>query len=680
MPLPLPLLGDRDFDQLVSEGRGLLPRLAPTWTDYNASDPGITLMELLASRTEQAMYRLDRTPPALARAFARRVGVEPRTAQVADTVLEVRAGNAPIVLPAGTQVAGADGVAVFQTSEPVFVSAAALVRVVAAGGDAGAADAAGEGGWRPFGVDPAPGDALYLGFDQPLAAPGVALRLQAWTTTAAADRATAAALAAEMQAEQADAASCAAGCAPVVADWRAHYGVRTAWEFHRGGGAWQALDGVADATRALSLTGAIEFLAPAGHAAGGPALDPALYFLRCRIVQGRFDCAPRLARLGFNTVVARHAVDLDAPEALGTSLGRAFERWPLARAPVVPGSCALTVTTPSGPDTGWQERADFERSGPHDEHYVLDAQAATITGGDGLVARAWPARGALAIVYQVGGGTGGNLAAATLVRACDSALNRSRYQAANGGADPDWTQLAFAQPFAALGGADAESLADTEARAFAAAFAQDRAVTCADIVRLALAAPGLPVARAQAIADRHPSLPCVDAAGCVSVIVVPACPAVRPDPTPALLAAVARWLERRRVVTTEIHVRPVRWLGVAVDAVLCSDGRFAADALAGAARAALAAFFDPLAGGPDGGGWPIGRSVWRTEVLAVLSGVPGVAAVAGLGLRAEGDDGARCGNVDLCPDALVRLGEVALRVTGPARPPIIDRSKPHECP
>ena len=38
----------------------MIPRYAPSWTNYNASDPGITLIELLAYFTELLIYRLDR--------------------------------------------------------------------------------------------------------------------------------------------------------------------------------------------------------------------------------------------------------------------------------------------------------------------------------------------------------------------------------------------------------------------------------------------------------------------------------------------------------------------------------------------------------------------------------------------------------------------------------------------
>jgi hypothetical protein len=60
MPLQLPNLDDRNYSDLVTEAIAMIPRYAPSWTNYNASDPGITLVELLAYFTEQLIYRLDR--------------------------------------------------------------------------------------------------------------------------------------------------------------------------------------------------------------------------------------------------------------------------------------------------------------------------------------------------------------------------------------------------------------------------------------------------------------------------------------------------------------------------------------------------------------------------------------------------------------------------------------------
>ena len=62
MPIELPNLDDRQYNDLVEEMRALIPRYAPDWTDHNASDPGIMLIELLAWLTEATLYRLNRVP------------------------------------------------------------------------------------------------------------------------------------------------------------------------------------------------------------------------------------------------------------------------------------------------------------------------------------------------------------------------------------------------------------------------------------------------------------------------------------------------------------------------------------------------------------------------------------------------------------------------------------------
>ncbi len=51
------------FDELVREGTSLIPAYAPEWTNHNPSDPGITLLELLAYFSEILAYRALRITP-----------------------------------------------------------------------------------------------------------------------------------------------------------------------------------------------------------------------------------------------------------------------------------------------------------------------------------------------------------------------------------------------------------------------------------------------------------------------------------------------------------------------------------------------------------------------------------------------------------------------------------------
>lgn len=69
MPIQMQNLDDRTFADLVAEGVRMIPGYAPSWTDHNPSDPGITFIELFASVTEQLIYRLNRVSDDSKRAF-----------------------------------------------------------------------------------------------------------------------------------------------------------------------------------------------------------------------------------------------------------------------------------------------------------------------------------------------------------------------------------------------------------------------------------------------------------------------------------------------------------------------------------------------------------------------------------------------------------------------------------
>jgi hypothetical protein len=76
MPLLVPDLDDKTFDQLVAAARSLIPRNEREWTDHNPSDPGIALLELFAYYTETAIYQLNRIPDTSSQAFLRLVGID----------------------------------------------------------------------------------------------------------------------------------------------------------------------------------------------------------------------------------------------------------------------------------------------------------------------------------------------------------------------------------------------------------------------------------------------------------------------------------------------------------------------------------------------------------------------------------------------------------------------------
>jgi baseplate J-like protein len=645
MPLPKPALDNRSFEQLVAEGRGRIPRLAPQWTDHNASDPGITLLELAAWLTEQNIYRFERPSDEARRAFARLAGIRPRPPGVARTVVAVSDANgAGIALPARMQLA-VGATEKFETTEPLYVSPAALT--TPASGPA-------------FGARPRRGSALYLGFDRPLDAPGQALSLHVWTEAWQDDAATRDALLAEFDSTH--------------FDWRLHYRVRTVWEFHAGGGVWAPLAGVVDETRALSLSGFVRFTAPVGHQSGaGPGAG---FYIRCRIAAGRFECPPRLALVAFNAVGAEHA--LSRPEKrIGLARGHAGASFAFAERPIALVAGRTRLRLDNGidpPQTGWREVLDWDGSGAHDRDFRVTPERGDLQSGDGLRGAVLPAGYSLYVTYQEGGGEAGNLAAGALDRVPPNAANTALVPALAALAQP----ITVAQPFAASGGTPRETLRSVQARAHENASRVDKAVTVADFELLARATPGVPVAGVRAVPGLHPALPCYPAPGAVTLIVVPHCPLPAPRPSRALLDAVVRYLQLRRLVTCEIHAVAPVYRRITVHATL----HLGCDTDAGEVRrraiAAIDRFFDPLTGGPDGSGWPVGRTVYRSEVLALLANLDGVTRVTDFGLQGRGDRGPRCGNVELCKHELVVPGRHRLKAAA-MHAAELKRSEAHEC-
>jgi len=127
MPLPVPNLDDRTFDQLVEEARALIAARCPDWTDLSPGDPGIMLLELFAFLTDTMLYRLNRLPEKAYVAFLNLIGVRldpPAAARVELTFSISRASTAPLDIPRGTTVT------VERTGgtepAPVFVTEAAV--------------------------------------------------------------------------------------------------------------------------------------------------------------------------------------------------------------------------------------------------------------------------------------------------------------------------------------------------------------------------------------------------------------------------------------------------------------------------------------------------------------------------------------------------------------------------
>lgn len=115
--------------------------------------------------------------------------------------------------------------------------------------------------------------------------------------------------------------------------------------------------------------------------------------------------------------------------------------------------------------------------------------------------------------------------------------------------------------------------------------------------------------------------------GVVSVIVLPE-PARQTDvelqPSSSLVDKLSRFLDRRRLLTTRVFVVGPQYVPISFDVQLTAESHTNAEQLKGAIDTHMRQFFHPLTGGDQGNGWPLGRSVYKSELFQLIESVEGV--------------------------------------------------------
>lgn len=204
------------------------------------------------------------------------------------------------------------------------------------------------------------------------------------------------------------------------------------------------------------------------------------------------------------------------------------------------------------------------------------------------------------------------------------------------------TAVTIEQRCAATGGTAAETLEQAQLRARRDLKTPFQAVTSADFEFLARTTPGLRVARAKAIPLFAPGVqhyPLTRVPAAVTVVVVPYSLLPRPTPSRGFLLTVCRHLDKHRLITTKPHVIPPDYVQVSVQAMVLLQAGFDPTPTRQRLEVALNTFLHPLQGGPEGTGWPFGRTVYPSEVYQVIERVPrrglrGTRAVEGYPLKA----------------------------------------------
>jgi predicted phage baseplate assembly protein len=664
MTLELQPLDDLRFQDLVSQARKRIALRCREWDEHNVSDPGITLIEQFASMIEMLGYRIDRIPERIHVALLRLLDIElapPVAAKVEVDFRLAAPAEREVTIPAHeTEVTTTPGPGerpiAFQISETFVIRP--LRPVAVALRRSGRIDtlAVSGGVCRPtgpdragFGVSPAPGDALYLGFAEPL--DRLMLRIS-------------------VDALRASGAGIDPNRAPLK--WEASAKPSSA---EPGQERWEAATVLGDTTKGFNAGGGeIELQMPESTYAAQVA-SQRYHWVRCRLeddamLERSYRRPPLIDSITAHVVGAQvpaHHASRVANEELGISDGTPAQTFHVRLVPALePTSDELLEVREQGSLewVPWTAVDSFAESAADDPHFRFDPASGRVELGPAILApgTGWVQRGAIPpkgatlrmASYHHGGGAQGNVAPGAL-----RVLRKGIPGVAS-----------VRNPAPARGGVDAETIDVGRERAELELRTRNRAVTRDDFEFLAVEATPR-VARARCGRPRD--------GRAIPVYVLPAVPDRFPEPprpldygdlTPEkeMLAEVRAYLDDRRVLGTSIDVQPVRLRGIQV-AVDVRVERFA-DPLSveHAIRRALYRYVNPLGGSldDDPDGWEFGRAVTDGDLRAVVHTVPRVKDIALLRIYecdpATGDVRPNASGVTVVigPDELVCSGNHAV--------------------
>jgi hypothetical protein len=397
-----------------------------------------------------------------------------------------------------------------------------------------------------------------------------------------------------------------------------------------------------------------------------PALDDAA--LAARLITWLRVSAASAARAriqwaGINAVPVRQLERINS-EPLADGDGRPDQVRRLARAPVLAESVNVFTRLGNDRPRRWAPIDDLAAAPPEvpvtdprlapgsqyeapDEATInvfeLDPEAGLLRFGDGLRGRRLPLGARVFATYEYCQGAAGNVA--------QGAINGSP-QLPSG--------FTVSNPVRTWGGADAEDVQSGEKQVKRYLQHRDRLVSADDFESIACRTPGVQIGRIEVLPAFHPDLSPSEpgsAPGVVTLMAVPRFDPGQPDAPRAdrmFLNALCRYLDPRRLVTTELVIRGADYKGIWISVgVEVATGLSVAEVVENV-KAKLRDVLRPI--GPDGcqprptplftprtvdaaRGWPLRTAVSARVLLAEVARVSGVTSVADV-LLAEGTRGA----------------------------------------
>ena len=655
MPLTIPTLDSRRYQDLLDEALARVPVHNPEWTNFNHSDPGVTLIEVFAFLTESLLYRCNQIPERNRRKFLSLLGIPlqpassarglvtftnergPRESIVLASGLEVRAGQVPFRTDQGLDVLPVEARAFFKRAIPDPPEAIReYYRQL----------------YASFRGQPPTAD-LRLYETAPFPAPGSDTSGAA--TLEAVDGAIWLALLVRESdprdeetkrdvREQIAGKTLSLGVIPIVTDatrrlrpgGTAGAQPQTVLRFQLprippDGGLPASLSDRSPQYRDLDARATVDVFAepgivqltlpPAGELVLWNNLDPLesgagdfppsledtslgnrlITWLR---LQSSAALPSQLKWIGINTTTALQRAHV-ANEVLPDGSGEPDQSAVLSRRPIVAQSVRLRVTA-QNVTREWTEIDDLWNAGP--EVPVQDPRdppgTPPRTSGPSEVFVVNPESGEI----RFGDGAHGARPSLGAILRADYDYGVGRAGNVGPGAISSGAALPagvhVSNPDRTWGGTEAEPVADGEKQIARQLQHRDRLVTAADFEAITLRTPGVAIGRVEVIPAYSPELAQNepgDAPGAVTVMVIPQSDPVQPDaprPDRFFINTICSYLDARRLVSTEVFLRGPVYKAIWISAGITAVAGMSVAEVREAVRRALIDFLSPL---PPGG-------------------------------------------------------------------------------
>lgn len=658
MPITVPKLDERRYDDLVSEALARIPVHTPEWTNFNRSDPGVTLVELFAFLTESLLYRANLIPERNLAKFLQLLRIPLNTALasrglitisndapsatpqpvVISEGLEVRAGQVPFRTTRAVDVLPVEGrLYVKKRIEKPSEAVTTYYKQLYASYRGPAPDLNVElyeavpfptRDGSPLSLDETGDKAFWLALlvrnadaravkpeDLPATRDNLRRTIANRTLTLGvvpSQSATEATLAAGRRFGARSSVTLNAFVPRLDEDG----GLPAAGGTTPRRAAYQPIPTRSDVD-VFSVVGTVEVSLPdeaqmrlwnnldpleAGVDTLPPSIDD-------ETVAGRvvtwIKLAPSAATsasfrwMGINAVGITQRARVEG-ELLPQGTGEPDQTAKLALAPVLPDSVRIIVTPQRGTAREWTRIDDLAVAPPEVPLADPNAPAVSRNAGTPFVFELDAESGEV----RFGDGHHG-------ARPPDGAIVRATYDyalGAEGNVGQGTIKTATASlpdgfsvinPIATWGGSDAETVAEGTKQISHYLQNRNRLVTASDFRALTLRTPGVDVARVEVLANYDPQRG-TEAPGVVTLMLIPAYDPDQPDaplPRTPFIEAVCRQLDPRRLITTEIRLRGPEYVGIWISIGVKVDAGFNESQVTEAVKQDIVKFLAPFTSG-----------------------------------------------------------------------------------